>query len=254
MKKIVKLSLVLITVCMICMMGRVYAALSCNVSLNASKTQVSKGEEFTIDAYISNIQSDRGVISLGATLEYDKESLTLVKMEGLNEWETPKEGKSYNSSNGKMAIERDSLGKNNETFLRITFKVNNNNKQNLNIVLKDIIVADGTTPARISQVSKAITVTTGTTGNGNTNTNNVTNGGSSTDNGTTNNVNKNNIGNTNSNNNSDKTTNTIKINKDVKKDKELPKTGDNTIILISAIAILVIGAVVFFIKMKISNK
>lgn len=260
MKKVIKLSLVLVTICMICMMGRVYAALSCNVTLSAPTTVVSKGKEFTIDASISNIQSDRGVIALGATLEYDKQSLTLVKMQGLNEWETPKEGKSYNSANGKLAIERDSVGKNNEVFLRLTFKVNDNSKQNLNVVLKDITVADGTTPAKLNQVSSNITVTEGTqnpdkpTVPDDTNkNNNVNNNGT-----TTNTVNNQNGSSTNnSNKNTGATgstkTNTMQLSKDVAKDSALPKTGENNIVLISAIAILVVGAVIFFIKMKMTN-
>ena len=51
MKRVVKLSLVLLIT--ICMIGSVYAALSCNVSLQASKTEVSKNEEFTVDVNVT---------------------------------------------------------------------------------------------------------------------------------------------------------------------------------------------------------
>ena len=110
MRKIVKLALVL---CMtIFIIGNtVYAALSCKVSVQASQTEVSKNEEFTVDFNLSNIQSQRGIISIGATLEYDKDSLELVKMEGKNGWETPTEGASYNATNGKIAITISGLGK-----------------------------------------------------------------------------------------------------------------------------------------------
>ena len=78
MKKVVKLSLILLIT--VFMMGSVYAALSCEISAKASKTEVNKNEEFSVDFNIANIQSQRGVISLGATFEYYNYILELVKM------------------------------------------------------------------------------------------------------------------------------------------------------------------------------
>lgn len=254
MKRIIKLSLVLLIT--ICMMGSVYAALSCNISLQASKTEVSKNEEFIVDVNIANIQSERGVISLGATLEYDKESLTLVRMEGQNGWETPVNGVSYNEANGKIAITRNGLGKNNETVFKIIFKVKEGSKQNLLITLKDITTADGISPAKISATSRNITVKEGTTNpvptpgdeNKNTIVNNIagntTNGNTASGN-TGNNSNRNNV---------NKNTSTGNITT-TKNSSALPKTGENTIIIVSAITILAIGAVIFFVKMrKVNNK
>ncbi len=156
MKKIVKIGLILIIA--ICVTQSVYAAFSCNVMMQANKTKVNKEEDFTVDFNIANIQSKRGVISLGATLEYDKDSLELTKMEGKNGWETPAEGASYNASNGKIVVTRNSLGKNNETVFTLTFKAKKTSKQNPTIVLRNIAVADGTTPAKINLVSQKITV------------------------------------------------------------------------------------------------
>ena len=251
MKKIIKLSLVLLTICTVCMMGRVYAVMSSNVNLTAPKSTVAKGEEFTIDANIANIQSDRGVITLSATLEYDKESLTLVKMEGLNGWSTPRAGGSYNTATGKIVIDRDAPGKANEAFLRLTFKVNDNSKQNLTVTLKDIATSDGNGLASVDQGVKNITVSSGTQ---NPTTPTVPdNKNNNVNNGTTTNTANNSNGSTTSNTNKT-TTNRVQISKDVAKDKALPKTGENTIILVSAIAILVVGAVIFFIKMKKMSK
>lgn len=252
MKRVVKLSLVLLIT--ICMIGSVYAALSCNVSLQASKTEVSKNEEFTVDVNIANIQSERGVISLGATLEYDKESLTLVRMEGQNGWETPANGASYNEANGKIAITRNGLGKNNETVFSIIFKVKEGSKQNLLITLKDITVADGVSPAKVATATRNITVKEGTANpvptpdDGKTNTivNNISNSlhnNKVNENTTSGQTNKNNV-----NKNTSKGNITT-----TKNSSALPKTGENTIILISAISILAIGAVIFFIKMKMTN-
>ena len=150
MKKIVKLSLVLLMAMF--MIGNVYAANGCDVSVESNKTQLSKGEEFAVDFKISNIKSEKGIISLGATLEYDKDSLELVKMEGA----------SYNQKNGKIAITRSGLGKNNETVFTATFKVKETSKQNLVVTLKNVTVADGVAPATAELAYQNITVKDGT--------------------------------------------------------------------------------------------
>lgn len=243
MKKIVKLSLILLMTVFI--VGNVYAALSCEVNIGASKTQVSKNEEFTVDINLSNIQSERGIISMGATLEYDKDSLELVKMEGKNSWETPIEGASYNASNGKIAITRNGLGKDDETVFSVTFKVKETSKQNLMVTLKNITVADGTAPAKISLAYKNIAVKDGTV-------NPVPQPGTDDDNNTTN------SNTTNSNliqNNTNKNTVTNTLNKNTVNNNSLPKAGNSTtmiFIVLIAIAILVAG--VFFVKMKILNR
>lgn len=240
MKKIILMSLILVIA--ICIMGNVYAALSCNISLQSNKTKLNKNEEFVVDVKISNIQSDRGIIALEATLEYDKNSLELLKMEGKNGWETPVDEATYNSANGKIAIDRSGLGKNNETVFTITFKVKNTSKQNLVIALKDIIVADGTKPVNIAQANQNITVLTGTStpdeqpkpdDDTNTSNNTINNNTSNT---VTDKINTNKTNNANSN---DKK-NTI--------EKEtIPYVGDNSIILAVLIGLLIIITTVLFV-------
>lgn len=264
MKKIVKISLILLIA--MCIIGNVYAALSCNVSIKTSKAELNKNDEFTVDVNISNIQSDRGIISLGATLEYDKDSLTLVKMEGKNGWETPSSGVSYNESNGKIAITKSGLGKNDETVFTITFKVKENSKQNLEIVLKDITVADGTALAKISQTHTNITIkeetqnNTPQPGDNGQDTNTDTNQIPSTD--TNTNVNPNNNTTTNSNvssTNNNKTTNTSvsTSTNSSSKNVSFPKAGSYNIIFvvfIVFIVLIVLVATLFFIKIKLINK
>lgn len=233
MKKIVTI-LTLVSIMAIFMMGSVYAALSCNVNMQSNKTEVNKNGEFTVNVNISNIQSDNGVISMGGTLQYDKDSLELVSFEGKNGWETPSEGTSFNSATGKIAITRNGLGKNAETIFSMTFKVKENSKQNLTILLNDVYVADGTLPmAKIASISQNITVSEGTPnpdptpnpgGNG-------TGGNSSSD---------------------SKTKNTV--DKKVAKNSTLPKAGSDTIVLTAFIAVLVLIAVIFFIRIKYINQ
>lgn len=246
MKKIVKLALVL---CMtIFIMGNVYAALSCHVSVEASKTEVSKNEEFTVDFNISNIQSQRGIISIGATLEYDKDSLELVRMEGKNGWEAPEEGSSYNSSKGKLAITRNGLGKDDETVFTATFKAKETSKKNLMITLKNITVADGTSPAKIALAYKNITVKNGIS-------NPVPDPGKDDDTNTGNNTktDTNLVENKVTNNNKNTTTNIL--NKNSTNKGNLPKAGETTaMIFIALIVLAVLVAGIFLVKIKIIDK
>lgn len=92
-------------------------------------------------------------------MEYDKDSLTLVKIEGQNGWETPSHGSTFNKENGKIGITRNGVGKNNETIFKMTFQVKEASRQNLVVSLKDMVISDGTVPFKISNVSQTITVT-----------------------------------------------------------------------------------------------
>ena len=110
MKKIQKLSIIMLLM-IIVLNVYVYAKPNCNVNMKTQKTEIDKNEEFTVEVEISNIQSERGIIAIEATLEYDKESITLVKMEGQNDWSTPIKDLSYNETNGKLVIDKRGLAK-----------------------------------------------------------------------------------------------------------------------------------------------
>ena len=152
MKKLVKLSLILLTA--MCIMGNVYATLNCNVNIITAKTEYAKNEEFTVDVNLANIQSEEGIIALGGTLDYDKESLTLEKMEGKNGWANP----SYNEVNGKFATDRASVTTSDETVFTITFKVNETSKENVEIALKGITISDGEESNKIELINKTIKI------------------------------------------------------------------------------------------------
>ena len=154
MKKILTIGVSMLIICMF-MVGNIYA-MNCKVNLQTVKTEFAKGEEFSVDLYVSDIESERGVIALTATLDYDKTGLTLVKMEGLNGWEAPAEGATYNSQNGKIAITRSGLGKDNEVIFRMTFKVNENATINPTVSLKNISITDADIPATFSEIKKEI--------------------------------------------------------------------------------------------------
>lgn len=142
-------------------MGNVYANCKCNVDLSMSQEDIKKGEKFTVDISISDIQSEMGIMVFGATIDYDKTSLSIEKMEGLNDWETPAKGASYNEENGKIIITKNGFAKENEAILRITFNVLDESKKNLTVALKEVSASDGTGLAKINEVSKDITVKNG---------------------------------------------------------------------------------------------
>ena len=157
MKKIAKLSIILLLM-MFVLTVNVYAKLNCNINMQSEREDVKQEQEITINVKLSNIESERGIIAIEAILEYDKDCLTLSKMEGQNSWHTPIEGLSYNTSNGKLVIDKEGLAKSDETILKITFKANKTSKKSTTVSLRNIVVADGTAPAKIANVSKNITI------------------------------------------------------------------------------------------------
>ena len=221
MKKLITFSFVFIIV--VCYLGNVYAALNCKVSMQASKqSEVVPEEEIVVDVNVSDIQSDTGIITFSAILEYDKNSLDLVKMEGKNGWETPADGTSYNSSNGKIAITRSGLGKSAETIFTLTFKVKKESKQNLIVTLSNISLADMDGLAKIENATQEIKVSNGAQ-------NTVTNPGTDT---TNNQIN----------------TSTVKPSSSTVR---LPKTGDNTTnFIILAIGVLIVIMTISAIKIR----
>lgn len=269
MKKLIILSLILLTT--ITTVINVYAASSFEISLRTSKNEVSKGEEFVVDVKISNIQIDKGIIALGGRLEYDKESLELLKMEGENTWARP----SYNDDNGKFATDRNDYATSDETVFKVTFKVKEQSKQNLTILLNEVAGSNGKDEVKLNNIKANITVKNGTsnpeepnpstntttdnTTNNNTvnnNKNNTTSSNNIVNNNTTNNSNANNKTNANANTNVN-SNNTVKQNivsntnsSDNVKNGIFPKTGANPI-LFGLIGVLILIAAIFYIRIRI---
>lgn len=242
MKKTIKISLILL--CVICMTMSVYAA-SCSMSLKTSKNEFSKNDKVVVDVAISSISDvGEGIIGIGATLEYDKNNLSLEKMEGQNGWGTP----TYNEENGIFVMDRNALVNTPETILKMTFKVKDQKNGNATITLKDITASGGeqTGDIAISNITKTITIKGGTSSSEN-NVNKVTN---TNDSGVINNNNnpnqaqnpststegnRNIVANTNNNN--------------MMQNGSLPKAGAGSVILI-VLGVALGFAIVSYIKMK----
>ncbi len=267
MKKIVKIAFILYSI--ICVASCVYAA-SCNMSLQTAKNEFDKAEEFVVDVNISNIQAEKGIIALGATLEYDKDSLSLVGMSGQNSWANP----SYNEANGKLVTDRGSLTSSDETVFKITFKVKENSKSNTTITLKDIAASNGIEEIKVSNLTKTINIksattepnpkpenttnTTNTTNNGNTNTSN-NNGGGNSNNNTSQNSNTNNGNGGSGTNNSGSSSNQNKnivanTQKDSTKKGILPKTGATTNVILIVLGGALVLVAVLYVRMKLLDE
>ncbi len=234
-RKIITLSLILVIVTLV---SNVYAVSKCKVDLKTDKSEYNKNDEFTVNVNLSDIQDEKGIIAVGGTLEYDKNSLELVKMEAQGKWTKP----SYNEANGKFATDRDnSYATKDETLFKITFKVKEESKKDITITLKDISASNGKEDIKTDNVSKVITIKNATvpdTKPGDNNDGN--NAGNNVGNNIGNNV-GNNSGNNTSNNNS------IYNNK-------IPQAGENNTMIIFCIIILIAIATTYFIKIKIINK
>ena len=218
-RKIITLSLILVIVTLV---SNVYAVSKCKVDLKTDKSEYNKNDEFTVNVNLSDIQDEKGIIAVGGTLEYDKNSLELVKMEAQGKWTKP----SYNEANGKFATDRDnSYATKDETLFKITFKVKEESKKDITITLKDISASNGKEDIKTDNVSKVITIKNATVPD--------TKPGDNND--------GNNAGNNASNNNS------IYNNK-------IPQAGENNTMIIFCIIILIAIATTYFIKIKIINK
>lgn len=259
MKKIVKISLILLSI--MCVTLSAYA-FSCSMSLDSTKNEYKPGDDVTVDVKLTNIDAADGIIALIATLEYDTNSLTYVSMQGQNGWETP----AYSETSKKLIMSRNALVTTPETVLTINFKVKEQSAKNPTITLKNITASGGiaTGDIPVADMTKTITVKTpvtpaNNTVNTNTNTNTNTNPGTVIK--PTNNTNTNtntNAGATNENKaptnpstNSTivATTSNSSTQPDSVKTGILPKTGATRVLLV-VLGITAVVSVVFYIKMK----
>lgn len=166
-KRTIKINIVLIMLLLASfVIVNSYAKCSCNVDLAISETKVNRKDNFTIDINVSDIESEMGIMAFGATIDYDRNSLYIEKIEGLNNWETPVIGSSYNDENGKIAITKNGFGKENETIIRVTFSVKEESKKDLAVTVRDISISDGTELVKIEEISKEITVKNAKNGKG----------------------------------------------------------------------------------------
>ncbi len=228
----------------------VYATTTGKISMNTQKSEYDKGEEVVVDIKILDLKSDKGIITLGATLEYDKNSLEFVKMSGADNWSNP----SYNEANGKFITDRSGLTKTDESVAKVTFKVKSTAASTTSVKLNSVEVSGGDGVFKLGESTTTINVKNGTsTENPGTNSNTTTDNNK-------NNTSINNVSNSTVTNKTNSTSNTINTaNKNtttnqVKKQNvtpgKLPKAGIGSQIVIGILVIAIIVATIFLIKYK----
>lgn len=275
MKKLTTFVAILLSIAFI--MTSVYATESFSITMQMEKNEFSKNEEFTVEFNLSSMQVGEGIISIGATLEYDKESLEVVSKLGQNGWSM-----TYNDAEGIMLLENNALIKDNGALFKVTFKVKENSKPNLTIRLKDITAAGAGDEISVVNVEKAIVIKSDSSNNGGNNSgdNSGSNSGDNNDdsnndsnnnnnnsnnnennNGESSNNGSNNNGNANGNNNQNTISNTDDKNQtgnttDESKNNvvKIPQTGENDTIIFVLIGVATVLAVISFIRLKMANK
>ena len=237
-------------------MGQSYAAISCNVNLTASKTQLTYGEEFSVEVAISNLNASDGIIALSAVLDYDKTALTYVDMTvaGNGKWSAP----IYNSEGGKLVSTRSALGNTDESVFKIVFKVKENAGNSAWIKISDFTISGGQEEQNVG--GNSITVKIGTASQGdNTDSQDQDNTPPTSDNTQNGNTNNNPTNNNENNTQNGNTTNKPNTNDNgTSKDSKLPQLGyesmkDNKFV-IGIIAVALVLAVIFGTRIILLNK
>lgn len=126
--------------------------ISGNMNLQTVKKEYQKGEEIEITASLSDIETNKGISSLKGRLQYDRASLDLIEIQGLNHWLT-----SYDQKKGEFLLERNDVITNNTDLLKIRFRVKQDTTQELTIALKNVTITDGNQEATLPD--KAINIT-----------------------------------------------------------------------------------------------
>lgn len=153
MKKILTLTLTLLLIFGI--FSNAFAISSYSIKLDTPKSEISKNEEFTVSAQISDIADNLGIIIVAGKINYDQNSLTLVRIEkGDNTWDTPE----YHKESGLFIIDREDRGKSTETLFKMIFRVNESSTKNPTISISNIEASNGENDLKTNNVSVSITV------------------------------------------------------------------------------------------------
>ena len=295
MKKIInvkRVTYIILIIVTLILSTNVYAANdSFKTSLSVNKSQVKRGEKITVTINLSDISiesEEKGIGAYTAILNFDSSVLEYVEdsAKGIGKWETPLYQDSKitgNTNDGKVVNTNQSIG----TF---EFIVKNNAALG-ETTIKLVNFSGSTSQIDVSAPDSSVKVTivdegsqsgdgsgSGSEGNGSENSGSTSQGGSSNQGGngsgtgsgsgsTSGNGNNqngqnggdtNNAGNNTQNNgiaNLGNNSVTNSSNKENIRDKDLPKTGENSNSLIYiVIAVCVLFAVVCVIRIRLLNK
>lgn len=157
MKKVISLSLILII--LISLLSNVNAVAKCEVDLQIAQNEFRTKDEFEVEVRISNIQDEKGIFGVSATLDYDKESLEYIGMEEQAGWGES----SYDDGTKVMILLRDSdYATTDQTACKIKFRIKETSKQDISIALKEVTASNGDDDIPLEEKIKDVTVIDGT--------------------------------------------------------------------------------------------
>ena len=140
-----KIGILIFIIIMILGISNYSQASSFNLDISADKTEIEAGEETEINVKLTNIDmGEKGINVVEGTLEYDKDFIENIQLEGINEWK-----KIYNDEDGKLKgkflLDKMSEGiKEEESIGTIKLKIKEDAKQGeTQIKIKDIKSNDG---------------------------------------------------------------------------------------------------------------
>jgi len=165
MKKIIT-GLMFVLLIVLVLSVNVYAA-NGSINLQSNKSEASKNDEIVVNVEISGVKTTQGVAAMMATLEYDKTSLNLEKIEGQNGWARP----GYNENNGQLITDKNNDLSGNEVAIKFTFKVKDGAKENLAVSLKNVVISGGNGDIELANATKNITIKNGSSNSGENNSN-----------------------------------------------------------------------------------
>lgn len=165
MKKIIT-GLMFVLLIVLVLSVNVYAA-NGSINLQSNKSEASKNDEIVVNVEISGVKTTQGVAAMMATLEYDKTSLNLEKIEGQNGWARP----GYNENNGQLITDKNNDLAGNEVAIKFTFKVKDGAKENLAVSLKNVVISGGNGDIELANATKNITIKNGSSNSGENNSN-----------------------------------------------------------------------------------
>lgn len=162
MKLVKKLSVVFILTILLTgiLVNKAYATINCNVKLSTSKKEVSSEEKFSVYVRITNMQASKGIIAIGAGLEYDKKYLTLEEIEGESKWSDPM----YNDQTGRLIAVKNQFATKDENVFKITFKVNKKAEKSAWVKVNNFEISDGNEEKNVGGNSITIGIKGGNVG------------------------------------------------------------------------------------------
>ncbi len=257
---------------------------SATITISSDKEKYNPGDtvEFTIS--LKNLQADKGIMTLGAYLEYDSNLLELdTTIKGLSGWTNG----TINTETNRFIVSRDSRSSNNEDIAKISFKAKEViNDTSAKISLKKLELANGVDYVidKVDSNSATITKSAISSGDNNPSTkpntpsnpenpgnkpeenpenpNNSDNSDTPTDSGNNDKENNNTTTNQNDNkkDNAGNKGNNITVNNTTseatnsvnKSNKKIPYSGTSSI-LIQIIGVVIIVSIILFIRLKLLN-